>query len=78
MWRMADAFVIQIHSGCGEPHYDFMLECGEALATWQLARSPEGLAAGGEMPAKKLADHRKAYLICEGPVSRGRGEVNIL
>ena len=78
MAPMAAAFVVQIHSGYGELHYDLMLECGDALATWQLARSPEGLAAGCDMPAARLDDHRKAYLAYEGPVSRGRGEVRIL
>jgi hypothetical protein len=75
---MTGEFVIQIHSGWGPTHFDLMLECGEALATWQLAASPAGLAPGGAMPARKLPDHRRDYLTYEGPVSGDRGAVRIL
>jgi len=78
MLTMSRRFVIQIHSGYGPTHYDFMIEAGEALATWQLAESPAGLTAGTAMPARRLADHRREYLTYEGPVSRGRGRVDIL
>ena len=72
---MKVAFVLHAHSGYGELHYDLMLSVGEALATWQLPASPVVLAKGGEMPARRLVDHRSAYLEYEGPVSRGRGRV---
>ena len=78
MVRMAVRFVIQIHSGCGPTHYDLMLERPEALATWQVASSPAELAPGGSLAARRLGDHRKAYLTYEGPVSGGRGQVAIL
>lgn len=75
MGPMAEPFVILVHSGHGPSHFDFMLSRGQTLATWQLARSPLELAAGQSLPARKLADHRPAYLTYEGPVSGGRGEV---
>ena len=75
---MGEPFVIQIHSGYGEKHFDMMLASGEALATWQLAASPADLPVGAPLPARRLADHRSEYLTYEGPVSRGRGRVDIL
>jgi hypothetical protein len=78
MCVMAPAFVILEHSGHGPVHYDLMLEEGAALATWQLDRAAWALSAGAAMPARKLPDHRRDYLACEGPVSRGRGRVRRL
>ena len=72
---MAKAFVIHLHTGHGPRHYDLMLERGDGLATWQLGGDPAALAAGESMPAARLPDHRRAYLTYEGPVSRGRGQV---
>jgi len=72
---MPSAFVIHLHSGHGPAHYDLMLQCGGALATWRLPADPGALEPGGEIPAERLADHRQAYLTYEGPVSRGRGRV---
>ncbi len=72
---MPNSFVILLHTGFGPDHYDFMLDTGEALATWQLAGDCMDLAEGRSMPARKLPDHRPAYLAYEGPVSRGRGHV---
>jgi hypothetical protein len=54
-------------------HWDFMLEHGEKLRTWRLARPPD---AGGPIAADAIGDHRLAYLDYEGPVSGGRGEVH--
>lgn len=48
------------------------------LATWQLMADPVGTAApgvSGPIPARRIGDHRMAYLEYEGPVSRGRGHV---
>jgi len=75
---MPKAFVIHIHSGFGPTHYDLMLEQGQALATWQLSQSPQPLEPGQAMPARKLPDHRRAYLTYQGPVSQGRGQVAML
>ncbi|HAU38867.1 MAG TPA: hypothetical protein DCX07_14265 [Phycisphaerales bacterium] len=74
---MSKAFVIQIHTGHGPAHFDLMVDRGEALETWQLLKDPAGLAAGQAATARKLPDHRRAYLTYEGPVSRGRGSVRI-
>ena len=69
-------FVVQHHLGVAEPHYDLMIEDGEALATWTFRSLPgEG---EGPWEGRPLPPHRKAYLSCEGPVSGGRGEVKIV
>lgn len=53
-----------------------MLECADALATWQLPTWPP--PSGSPLPAAALADHRKAYLNYQGEVSGGRGHVQIV
>ncbi len=75
---MHGQFVIHLHSGFGEEHYDLMLSYGNVLATWQLRESPLGMKAGQEIPALRLADHRIEYLTYQGPVSQGRGKVTML
>jgi hypothetical protein len=65
-------YVILRHEVSGAPHFDFMLEMGEALRTWSLAEPP---LPGGEYEAAALPDHRPAYLDYEGPVSGDRGFV---
>jgi len=72
---MPNSFAIILHTGFGADHYDFMLEIGEALATWQIARNCMDLGEGESATARKLPDHRLAYLTYEGPVSGGRGQV---
>ncbi|MHC4562329.1 MAG: DNA polymerase ligase N-terminal domain-containing protein [Planctomycetota bacterium] len=72
---MSDEFVILRHSDFGPMHYDLMLRYGEALATWQLATDPRTIEPGQSVEAKRLPDHRLAYLTYEGPVSGGRGRV---
>jgi hypothetical protein len=69
-------FVIQRHCSPAGDHFDFMLECADALATWQLPAWPP--PCGATLPATALADHRKAYLDYEGEVSGGRGSVAIV
>jgi hypothetical protein len=54
-------------------HWDLMLEDGDVLRTWRLAAPPR---PGENVPAGRIADHRKAYLDYEGPVSGGRGTVS--
>jgi hypothetical protein len=68
-------FVVHRHSGVGPTHWDLMIQAGNALATWQLADEPTPDALREGMTARRIADHRLAYLTYEGPVSRGRGEV---
>lgn len=61
-------------------HLDWMFEYpreSERLITF---RCPTGtnLALAGKFQVERLADHRRAYLEYEGPVSGGRGEVRAL
>lgn len=53
-------------------HWDFLLEAGGVLRAWRLLAEP---AAGEDIPAEAIADHRPAYLDYEGPVSGDRGRV---
>ena len=71
---MASRFVILHHVVAGGEHWDLMLEHGGVLLTWQLAREPID-AASLPIPAKRIADHRSAYLEYEGSISGGRGQV---
>lgn len=64
-------FVILEHQWKGV-HWDLMLERGEALRTWALDAP---IRPGADLTARSLADHRRAYLDHEGPVSGGRGSV---
>ncbi|MCX7010182.1 MAG: hypothetical protein NTY53_23580 [Kiritimatiellaeota bacterium] len=68
-------FVLLRHEGHGPNHFDFMIEDGHALATWQFDSSPTLLSPGGALTCRRLAEHRSAYLDYEGPVSGGRGSV---
>ena len=75
---MPSSFVIILHTGRGPDHYDLMLEMletGQALATWQLQQDCLDLRPGEGLAARKLPDHRLAYLSHQGPVSGGRGHV---
>ena len=65
-------FVILHHVGCERPHWDFLLEQDQSLATWQLYHDP--LAGGKEL--FRIEDHRKLYLDYEGPIEGDRGEVS--
>ncbi len=69
-------FVVLEHRWNGV-HYDLMLEDPStgALRTWAIDAP---IVAGAELPARALADHRRAYLDYEGPVSGNRGEVRRL
>lgn len=69
-------FVILEHRWNGV-HYDLMLEDPStgALRTWAIDAA---IVAGVELPARVLADHRRAYLDYEGPVSGDRGTVRRL
>ena len=61
-----------------------MLEHAGVLLTWELQTLPgpwaealgeTGSGAGEAVEARRLPDHRVAYLEIEGPVSGGRGSV---
>jgi hypothetical protein len=78
MAQLARPYVILRHEQTDGTHWDLMLDLGEALATWQLKRDPASLvnpAAMAAIPALRIADHRRAYLEYEGPVSGNRGHV---
>jgi hypothetical protein len=66
-------FVVLHHTKVERPHFDLMFETapGSDLATW---RSPVWPIVAST-PVERLADHRRAYLDYQGPVSGGRGEV---
>jgi hypothetical protein len=51
-----------------------MLEQGDVLLTWQLLKDLAG-PDPFPVPARRLGDHRKAYLTYEGPLSGNRGHV---
>lgn len=69
-------FVVQHHILSDGSHWDLMFETGAALATW---RSPVPLAQVDRRPVaiERIGDHRLAYLSYEGPISGGRGRVEI-
>jgi hypothetical protein len=67
-------YVILHHVMASGEHWDLMLETGPKLATWQLS-SPPPPRADRPIEARRIADHRAAYLEYEGPVSGERGHV---
>lgn len=66
-------FVVLEHRWDGV-HWDFLVETGPdgPLRSWAIDAPP---ALGRDLPARALADHRRAYLAYEGEVSGGRGTV---
>ena len=80
----------QCPAGYEKPsHWDFMLEWTEVLRTWELQALPplwraaleDGMSnstgpAARPVRASRLADHRRAYLDYEGPLSHNRGSVS--
>lgn len=71
---MPTRFVILHHAAPDGEHWDLMLEHGGVLRTWQLPREPAGPEAL-PLPARRIGDHRLAYLTYEGPLTNGRGRV---
>jgi hypothetical protein len=66
-------FVLLEHRWNGV-HWDLMLEAtdGRTLHTWAIDAP---VVSGVDLPARRLPDHRVAYLEYEGAVSGGRGSV---
>lgn len=58
-------------------HWDLCLDLGETLATWRISRDPRTTPdkKTHNWPARRIVDHRRAYLEYEGPISGNRGEV---
>ena len=71
---MPSLFVILHHRLDDGEHWDLMLEQGDFLRTWQLLREPIDRASL-PIPARRIGDHRKAYLDYEGPLTGYRGIV---
>jgi hypothetical protein len=67
-------FVLLEHRWDGV-HWDFMLEAGDVLRTWAIDAP---IAAGADLPARAMADHRRIYLEYQGEISGGRGSVRRL
>lgn len=79
MPQPSTAYVILRHVLSDGEHWDLMLDRGEALATWQLALDPVVLSepcCRDAIPVRRIGDHRRAYLVYEGPISGGRGHVS--
>jgi hypothetical protein len=73
------SFALLHHRQPAGDHWDLMLERGDALATWQIWDDPQRLTEvrhPGPLRARRIGDHRRAYLTYEGPLSRNRGEVH--
>lgn len=72
-------FVILRHVQDDNAHWDLMLDLGETLATWKLTGNPLATMPPAEptapIHAQRIADHRRAYLTYEGPISGDRGHV---
>jgi hypothetical protein len=69
-------FVLLHHKLSDKEHWDLCLDLGELLATWQVLGDPtKPDKTNHHWPARRIADHRRAYLEYEGPISGGRGEV---
>jgi len=66
-------YVILRHAGVPEPHFDLMFEStpGGELMTWRSLEWP----ITQETNLTRLAEHRRAYLDYEGPISNDRGHV---
>ncbi len=84
--RVMPRFVLLRHlcpaSFARPSHWDFMLEWGDVLRTWELRELPPPWAAAmgvsnaaEQIVATPLPDHRLAYLDYEGPLSGDRGSV---
>jgi len=67
-------FVILHHTLTNGEHWDLMLEHQGTLLTWQLLAEPRGHESL-PIAARRIGNHRLAYLTYEGPVSGDRGEV---
>ena len=71
---MSSRFVILHHRLDDGEHWDLMLEEGDVLLTWQLLREPVNRDSL-PIPARRIGNHRKAYLDYEGPLTGDRGTV---
>ena len=66
-------YVILRHDGIEQPHFDVMFEAAESGPLITLRSDAWPAVKGSTL--QRLADHRRAYLDYEGPVSGNRGFV---
>lgn len=62
-------------SSSRKDHFDLLIEVENTLLTWAC---DDNIFVQGNASAQQLAEHRKAYLTYEGPISNDRGEVQRL
>ncbi|MDJ0507765.1 MAG: DNA polymerase ligase N-terminal domain-containing protein [Crocosphaera sp.] len=72
---MLKPFVFHFHTDYKSPHYDLMLDDGDALATWQLEIPLSEIVEKQTISVHKIQDHRLFYLTYEGDISGGRGKI---
>ena len=72
---MSERFVILHHVLPDGEHWDLMLQRGDRLGTWQLLADPTD-PARFPIAARRIGDHRLAYLDYEGPLTGNRGHVS--
>ncbi len=65
-------YVILHHRASASEHWDLLLEHDGALLTWQL---PSPHLSTLPLRARRIANHRLAYLEYEGPLTGDRGTV---
>ena len=70
-----ERYAILHHKSIDGEHWDLMLEQGAVLATWRLATKPTGRSAL-PIEAVRIDDHRKKFLVYEGPLSDGQSMVS--
>ena len=70
-------FVIHKHTCGDDVHWDLMIEWGDILKTWRLENPPEKLAKE-KTKATPIFDHDKKFLIYQGIVHNGKGNVEIV
>jgi len=70
-------FALLEHTTPDGVHWDLLVERPgqEKLTTWRLLANP---LEADDVPAERIADHRRLYLDYEGPISGGRGSVRRL
>ena len=76
MTEQQKKFVIQKHTKGSNVHWDLMLESGDCLQTWRLDKEP-GRIFSESSGAEKIFDHPLKFLIYQGSVNNGKGNVQI-
>ncbi|MDX1564099.1 MAG: hypothetical protein R3236_01780 [Phycisphaeraceae bacterium] len=73
---------VLFHEGGPQPdHYDWLFEDpdgGEKLVCFRVDRPPGRWRSGERIRLDALAPHRPCYLTYEGPLSGGRGTVQLI